>query len=227
MTEIRSLETGEVLHTVDAPTLRGADLHGAKLAGADLHGANLSNTRLAGADLRGADLSNARLYRTHLDGADLRGANLRTATLTAADLAGADFRCADLRRSTWYARVFRQGDLRQIRLAGADLRGARLNGWTLLPVLEWFGIGLVTILAFYGITWYIWPRDRVDLTFVSALRFSVVMTCFYYVTMGLPYDLRRVDLRGAIWDETTRWPWRFRPDTPPLPVGGNSSQQGV
>ena len=53
---------GAVLRTVDADTLRWADLSGANLFGADLRGADLR-----GADLRGADLS----------GANLRGANLR------------------------------------------------------------------------------------------------------------------------------------------------------
>ena len=61
MIEIKHTD-GRVLVTVDADTLRGADLRGANLRGADLRGTNLS-----GADLRWANLS----------GADLRWADLR------------------------------------------------------------------------------------------------------------------------------------------------------
>jgi uncharacterized protein YjbI with pentapeptide repeats len=56
---------------------RGADLVGARLAGADLRGANLRGAALIGADLRGADLRLA-----DVTGADLRGADLGAANLT-------------------------------------------------------------------------------------------------------------------------------------------------
>lgn len=55
---------------------RGADLIGAKLAGADLRGANLRGAYLIGADLRGADLRLADLIGADFRDADLRGANL-------------------------------------------------------------------------------------------------------------------------------------------------------
>jgi hypothetical protein len=61
MVEIKDRH-GRVLVTVDADTLRGANLSGANLSGADLSWANLS----------GADLSWA-----NLGGANLRWANLR------------------------------------------------------------------------------------------------------------------------------------------------------
>nr|WP_236602037.1 pentapeptide repeat-containing protein [Ktedonobacter sp. SOSP1-52] len=57
--------------------LRGADLIGAKLRGADFRGANLRGAYLIGADLRDADLRLADLI-----GADFRDANLRGADLT-------------------------------------------------------------------------------------------------------------------------------------------------
>jgi hypothetical protein len=72
--EIKHSRTGEVLHTVEADTLRGADLRGA-----DLRDANLSY-----ADLRGAGLYGANLYGAGLSGADLRGADLRGAGLRGA-----------------------------------------------------------------------------------------------------------------------------------------------
>jgi uncharacterized protein YjbI with pentapeptide repeats len=55
---------------------RGADLIGAKLAGADLRGANLRGAYLIGADLKGADLRLADLIGADFRDADLRGANL-------------------------------------------------------------------------------------------------------------------------------------------------------
>jgi hypothetical protein len=58
---------------------RGADLIGARLAGADLRAANLRGARLVGADLRGADLRLADLVGADLRGADLAGADLRGA----------------------------------------------------------------------------------------------------------------------------------------------------
>ena len=84
--EIRRRDTGVVLHTVNADTLRGANLSGADLRGANLRGANLSGADLRGANLRGAnldgaDLSGANLTRAYLNGAYLTGANLTGATI--------------------------------------------------------------------------------------------------------------------------------------------------
>ena len=75
MIDIRN-KYGAVLRTVDADTLRAANLFGADLRGADLSGANLFAANLFGADLRGADLSGANLFGANLFGADLRWANL-------------------------------------------------------------------------------------------------------------------------------------------------------
>ena len=106
MTEIKNKD-GAVLRTVDADTLREADLRGADLNGADLFGADLRGADLNGADLFGADLRGADLF-----GADLRGADLRGADLFGADLFGADLRGADLLGAN---------------LRGADLLGANLR----------------------------------------------------------------------------------------------------
>ena len=56
MIEIKN-KYGAVLRTVDADTLRAANLFGADLRGADLSGANLFGANLFGADLRWANLS--------------------------------------------------------------------------------------------------------------------------------------------------------------------------
>lgn len=58
---------------------RGADLIGARLAGADLRGANLRGAYLIGAALRGANLRWADLIGADLRDADLRGADLTDA----------------------------------------------------------------------------------------------------------------------------------------------------
>ena len=71
MIKIKNRYTGEIVRTVDADTLRDADLRGAYLSDADLSGADLSGANLRGADLRGAYLRDA-----DLSGANLRGANL-------------------------------------------------------------------------------------------------------------------------------------------------------
>ena len=61
--------------------LRGANLYGAYLRGADLRGANLYGANLYGADLRGANLCGANLYGANLRGADLCGADLYNTVL--------------------------------------------------------------------------------------------------------------------------------------------------
>jgi hypothetical protein len=76
--------------------LRGADLRGAYLGGADLRGADLGGAYLGGADLRGADLRGADLGGADLRGADLGGANLGGANLRGANLRGADLGGANL-----------------------------------------------------------------------------------------------------------------------------------
>ncbi len=59
MIEIKNLD-GEIIFTLDAESLSGADLSGADLYRADLAGANLRGTNLSGADLRGTNLYNVR-----------------------------------------------------------------------------------------------------------------------------------------------------------------------
>ena len=98
--------------------LRGVDLCGAFLSGADLFAADL-----AAADLRGADLGEAHLGSADLSGADLSRANLFGADLSWADLKGAALHGADLRRA----------DLRGARLQGADLHEAVYDEYTLWP----------------------------------------------------------------------------------------------
>jgi len=77
--------------------LRGADLRGAFLQGANLRGADLQGAVLRGANLQGADLQGAFLRGANLQGANLRGADLQGAFLQHANLQGANLRGAVLR----------------------------------------------------------------------------------------------------------------------------------
>lgn len=85
MVEIKNL-FGDVIKTVDAESLRDANLRCADLRGADLRDA----------DLRGADLSDANLWNAVLCGAKLDNVNLCSAILRDADLCNADLRGAKL-----------------------------------------------------------------------------------------------------------------------------------
>jgi uncharacterized protein YjbI with pentapeptide repeats len=82
--------------------LRGADLEGARLNGADMRQADLRGTILARADMREVNLEEARLNGVVGVGADLGGANLRDTILARADL--------------------REVNLEEARLNGADMR---------------------------------------------------------------------------------------------------------
>lgn len=82
--------------------LRHADLRGCQLQGATLAGADFERASLVGANLEGADLGGAKLFIADLTGANLRGANLAGAvvshtTLEGADLTGASTHGAMLR----------------------------------------------------------------------------------------------------------------------------------
>lgn len=85
-------------------SLRGVDLHGARLRQADMSAAVAAHARLArtdlrdlngygavltGADLSGADLTNATLVGAYLQGASLAGARLDGANLSGAELSHA------------------------------------------------------------------------------------------------------------------------------------------
>src|SRR5574343_627586 len=111
MIEIKTFN-GEVIFTLDAESLRKADLHGANLYRADLRGTNLyradlrgtnlSRANLSGANLYGANLYEANLYGADLSGANLRGANLRDANLSGANLYGANLYGANLYEANLY-----------------------------------------------------------------------------------------------------------------------------
>lgn len=107
MIEIKDPE-GNVLASIDAHTLEGADLSGRNLARAQLAGAHLRRIIL-----RGSKLNNANLRGAVLCGADLEGADLGDARLERADLDGANLRKVKADRAQFV----------QARLHDADLSG--------------------------------------------------------------------------------------------------------
>ena len=114
-------ENNTIKDTLEEANLRGADLgganlRGAELEGADLGGANLRGAELEGANLRGANLGGANLEDANLGSANLRGADLISANLRGANLGGADLISANLR--------------------GADLRGADYSEYTSFLLLQ-------------------------------------------------------------------------------------------
>jgi Pentapeptide repeats (8 copies) len=92
--EIKHKETGRVLETVEAGTLRGCDLQGARLdfaslAGLDMRGCDLTQASLVQVDLRKVNLCGSILLGAKLQGADLRFALFSRAHLGGVQLEGA------------------------------------------------------------------------------------------------------------------------------------------
>jgi uncharacterized protein YjbI with pentapeptide repeats len=83
-------------------SLRGLDLAGANLAGADCREADLRGTILSGATLTDANLAGANFFKSVLDAADFAGANL----------VGARFlNCPQLKTTRNWQSAFRDPDL--------------------------------------------------------------------------------------------------------------------
>jgi len=124
--------------------LRGVDLRGAYLEGADFRVA-----ALIGADLKGANLSMA-----DLEGADLKGANLRAVNLEGACLVGTDLRGADLGGADLRGANLRTAYLEGANLEGVDLRGAKgicMSHDCTAELLKRGACGNIRLLSFAGI----------------------------------------------------------------------------
>lgn len=101
--------------------LSGMDLEYAMLSGADLSYANLNKTILTDALLCNTNLSFATLNNANLRGASLTGANLSGATLLDANLtnafcSSANLTDADFSGATLYKTLFRNSNLKDIKL---------------------------------------------------------------------------------------------------------------
>lgn len=92
----------------------GKDLVNARFAGSDLSCSNFRRAKLASADFSNADLCQASMIN-----ADLKGANFE-----GADLSFADLRFTDLRGA----------NLHNVRFVDVDIKGARFDRKTNLPI---------------------------------------------------------------------------------------------
>lgn len=205
--DLREAElTGASLREAD---LREADLTGANLRNADLRNADLRNADLTGANLRDASLRNTDLREANLRWANLREVDLRNADLREADLTGADLRNADLSRVFLFRANLRGvrfddttqihdkwrlvweivnqsatgRDLSKVNLSGANLRDADLSGANLRDAdLRWTNL------------------TGADLRGANLSRSNL-----------RDADLRGAFLRGAYYDNDTKWPEDFDP----------------
>jgi uncharacterized protein YjbI with pentapeptide repeats len=117
--------------------LKGADLRGNNLSGADIHNSDLSAADLRHANLHGSDLSQADLSLAKLSKSNMTGVILNEAELIAADLSHADLsnaslitaqlRRADLRQANLSSTKLNHSNLFASDLSGADLKFADLQ----------------------------------------------------------------------------------------------------
>ncbi len=107
-----------------APSLSGADLKKADLAGYDLRDLDLSQAKLQKADLYKADLSGALLKNARLTGADLSRATLVETNLSGAEATEADLSSADLSGSRLSETILSGANLVGTILYGVDVRRA-------------------------------------------------------------------------------------------------------
>lgn len=99
--EIKNKHTGEIIHKVEADTLRGidlsygyfayADLKNLDFAGALLKNINFFNADLSGAILKDADVSYSDFSHANMSDVDLRGANMRYTTISKENINGIKF----------------------------------------------------------------------------------------------------------------------------------------
>lgn len=144
MIEIRSKRSGEVLLTVNAPTLSGGSFRHADLKSANLLGHDISNADFAYAQLQSADLRDANAVGCNFFGASLKGANLSVASLVTSDfrlatVTGARFNMAnlklasfsgsDLAKAKFTNAYLSQTNFERTNLEGTDFHCAILN-WT-------------------------------------------------------------------------------------------------
>lgn len=160
---------------------------GRRLNGRDWRAETLTGVDLSGSDLRAAQLAAADLTAATLISATLGGADLHEANLTAALANGMVAVGARLDGALLRGADLQAADLRGASLVGADLTSADLRGARLV------GADLRGALL-----------NGSDLR-GSDLRAALLTGS----TAG-----ERVDLTGARFDETTRWPYGFVPDAP-------------
>lgn len=191
----RAVLDGAILSRAD---LREADLRGANLRKADLNGADLRK-----ADLSGADLHEVVLRRAVLDGAALRGAKLSEAILSYASLGKAVLSEANLNRA----------DLSRADLFRADLSGANLSEAVLGGANLRFANLRDAILSKADLSETVLRGAVLHGTDLSGADLSGAILLGAYVSgenQIVTFE-RVVDLQGAHYNESTRWPEGFVP----------------
>ena len=160
----------------------------------NLRGRDFGDAELAFVGLAHADLQDANFDGANLAYADLRGANLKDAVLNATRLRGADMRDADLQGTT----------MEMVLLFGVDLRGANLRD-ARLGCPDCNRVSSVVSSNLKG----------------ADLRGAHFGNSFIAESIFDEADLRGADLaatdgwprslRGALYDNSTRWPERIDP----------------
>jgi uncharacterized protein YjbI with pentapeptide repeats len=169
--------------------LTGVDLHGANLNGADLSGTDLTDANLAGAVLLGADLTAAKLFRAKLGGSDLR-----LAKLTHTRMNNADLTLAQLQRANFLGSDLTGANMTKVDGSGADFTGSGLSNADLTEA-RLIGANLTNANATNSVL------ERADLSQTSlqhAALFGVrAAGAIFYAASLDSTMLNKADLTGA------------------------------
>ena len=160
----------------------------------NLRGRDFGDAELQFVDLAHADLQDASFDGAKLAGADLRSANLKDAVLNATSLNGADLRDADPQGTAMELVSLFSVDLR-----GANLRRARLGCQD---------CNRVSFLVNSNLKGADLRGAHFGNSFINATVFDEadLRGADLAATHGLP-----MSLRGALYDDSTRWPERIDP----------------
>lgn len=202
------------------------ELHGAILQGANLEGINLEETNLSGIDFQNANLREVNFKGTKLNKVVLKGANLEWADLEGAvldwvDLCSASLKYANLDRAFCVdvkldeANLFHSRlknawlgwcDLQKVILIGAQLQGSYLKGAKLS------GLNL----------------DRVNLANANLKDADLRGTNLsqdYLISLNSENEVTHLEqgtyLKGARYNNNTKWPDGFRVDLAELEYDEN------
>jgi hypothetical protein len=181
------------------------DLRGKDWTGKDLQNENLAGADLSDSNLQAANLGNASLKNANLQRADLRGARLKTADLTGADLRGARLGGNDL-DSARFVKANLEAD--DVYLAYGNPVDAERNRKA-QRLAEDANVPNSALLEHNG-----------DLSFKEAnlrrakLHGSMEGVDFRRADLrgadlSDTKDASKAELRGAIYDDSTRWPSGF------------------
>ena len=198
----QSLQLALTLQTdLQGIALRGRDMAGFFLAHKNLNDADLRDANLTGADLRGGRFRRTNLLGADLDNTTLGAADLRDATLSPEGLRGqtgapTSLRHADLEGAVLRFNTVEGVDFTGAMLAAADLRHVEAEG--VGGSRTSFRDSILIFADFAGA--YLGGVDFRGATLGGA-RFCNVRA------------LKRIRLKGAIYDARTRWPSGFDPAT--------------